>query len=197
MPEFVPDARAEALREKYGFDIIPRDGLEVLIEAAVAAPRKRILEIGTSVGYSALCLATATGAHVDTVERDESKLDVAEKLWADCGASNSITAHLGDAERVVPELVKRHKYDFVFIDAAKSKYCGYLDAIYDFIDTGTVIVADDVNFLGLVKGDEYPPHKHRTIVTGMRRFVRAITDASRFECTMSDVGGGVAVCTKI
>ena len=50
MPEFVPDARAEALREKYGFDIIPRDGIEVLIEAAVAAPRKRILEIGTSVG---------------------------------------------------------------------------------------------------------------------------------------------------
>lgn len=197
MHEFVPDARAEALREKYGFDIIPRDGLEVLIEAAVAAPRKRILEIGTSVGYSALCLATATGAHVDTVERDESKLDVAEKLWADCGASNSITAYLGDAEQVVPELVKRRKYDFVFIDAAKSKYCRYLDAIYDFIDTGAVIVADDVNFLGLVKGDGYPPHKHRTIVTGMRRFVRAVTDASRFECKMSDVGGGIAVCTKI
>ncbi len=197
MPEFAPDVRAEALRAEYGYDIIAGESLPLLIAAAVAAPRARILEIGTSVGYSALCLAIATGAQVDTIEKDAGKLAVARRLWRDCGVSDRICAHLGDAEDVAPRLAAARKYDFVFIDAAKSKYGSYLDAIYDFIDTGAVIVADDVNYLGLVAGDGYPPHKHRTIVTKMREFVRAIADPTRFECKLFDVGDGVAVCKKI
>lgn len=197
MPEFAPDPRAEALREAYGYDIIGRDSLNLLVATATAAPRRRILELGCSVGYSALCLATATGAHVDTVEIDRDKLSVAQRLWAECGVSDMIDGYLGDALTVAPMLAATHKYDFVFIDAAKSKYGAYLDAIYPFIDTGTIIFADDVNYFGLVRGEDHPPHKHRTIVNNMRAFLRSIGDATRFDSEICDVGNGVAICTKI
>ena len=81
MPEFAPDVRAEALRAEYGYDIIAGESLPLLIAAAVAAPRARILEIGTSVGYSALCLAIATGAQVDTIEKDAGKRRVARPTF--------------------------------------------------------------------------------------------------------------------
>ena len=61
MPEFLPDPSAEALRSEFGYDIIAPSALTMLLSAASERPRKRVLEIGTAVGYSALCLAAVTG----------------------------------------------------------------------------------------------------------------------------------------
>lgn len=197
MPEFEPDPRAEKLREDHGFDIISREALSLLIDCAVAAAPERILEIGTSVGYSALCLAAATGACVDTIERDADKLAKARELWRECGEDDKITGFCGDALELVPQLVRAHRYDFVFLDAAKSKYGVLVDEIYDFIDTGTKIFADDVNYFGLVKGNALPPHKHRTIVVNMRKFLAKATDPKLFDTQLFDMANGVAICTKI
>lgn len=197
MPEFLPDPSAEALRSEFGYDIIAPSALTMLLSAAPERPRKRVLEIGTAVGYSALCLAAVTGAEVDTVERDPARLDIARKLWSGRPEESRIHAYSGAAEEVLPRLAEKYVYDFVFIDAAKSAYSRYLDLIYDAIDTGGIIFADDVNYLGLVEGGAYPPHKHRTIVNNMRAFVAKISDPALFDSKIYDVGDGVAVCRKL
>lgn len=188
--DFVADARQKHI------PIIRDESLKLLLQATKLTDCKRILEIGTAIGYSSSWLAVTTGAIVDTVEIDEERFEKAKKLWAQIGVEDRINGYLTDAEDILPELAKKYRYDFVFIDAAKSKYSLYLDTVYDAINTGGVIFADNVYYLGLVKGDAYPPHKHRTIVVNMRKFLAKISDEKLFDTKIYDLEDGTAVCVK-
>lgn len=188
--KFVSDARSRFI------PIIRDESLKLLIDCVKSKECKRILEIGTAIGYSTAWLAVETGAVVDTVEIDESRRNEALKLWENIGISENINSYLGDAQKILPQLAMQHTYDFVFIDAAKSKYSLYLDIVENSINKGGIVFADNINFLGLVKGEAYPPHKHRTIVFNMRKFVKRITDNNVYDTKIYDLEDGTAVCVK-
>ena len=106
--------------------IIMDDTLEVIKDVMKDKNATKILEIGTAVGYSALCFAEflAEGGVIDTIERDEERVKEAKENIKILDANKKINIFEGDAVEILPTL--NEKYDMVFIDAAKGKYPFFL-----------------------------------------------------------------------
>ena len=98
--------------------IIMDDTLEVIEEELKNNPPTRILEIGTAVGYSAICFSEflQNGGTIDTIERDQERIEEAKINIKKVGVENCINIYEGDAVEILPTL--NEKYDMVFIDAA-------------------------------------------------------------------------------
>ena len=102
----------------------------------------RILEIGTSNGFSTFWLSLAAetcGALVDTIEIDEERYNLAKKNLVN---RDNIIQHFGKAEIVIPSLID--KYDFILIDAGKINYIDYIKLLIDKLKDGAIIIADNV-----------------------------------------------------
>lgn len=110
---------------------------------AMAAPR-RVLELGTFTGYSALCIAEALGdgAELHTVEIDDEWADELRAWFARSPHGGKIHLHIGDALEVVPEITTE-PWDMVFIDANKRLYRQYLDMVLERVPVGGFILADN------------------------------------------------------
>lgn len=111
---------------------------------------KRILEIGSFTGYSAIAMAMALGeeGHLDTIDIDEEKRSVIEGFIAKAGLSDKITLHIGDAREIIGDL--KGTFDFVFIDADKKNYSLYYDMVIERMSKGGVILADNMLWSGKV-----------------------------------------------
>ena len=108
---------------------------------------KRVLEIGTNVGYSAILIAKELkeNASLITLEIDADEVEVARSNIKRALLKPSIRIVTGDALDVLPKL--EHEFDFVFIDAQKHKYIEYLKLIENKLHEGSVLVADNVKML--------------------------------------------------
>ena len=102
--------------------IIMDDTLEVIDKILKEKKPKAILEIGTAVGYSAMCFSEylAEDGIIDTIEREHERVEEAKENIKKVGVEEKINIYEGDAVEILPTLDK--KYDVVFIDAAKGKY---------------------------------------------------------------------------
>lgn len=156
---------------------------------------KRVLEIGTAIGYSSSIMALSSQCEIDTIEKDGERVQKAKELWQKLGVADRIHSYLGDADEILQSVVKDKKYDFIFLDGAKSAYKRQLEFLYDYMQKGCVVLCDDVLYFGLVRGDEYVAHKHRTIVKNLREFLRYIED-DRFESQVIEEGNGIAIVRK-
>jgi caffeoyl-CoA O-methyltransferase len=111
---------------------------------------RRVLEIGTYTGYSAICLAeglTEDGL-LHTIDINEELSDMQQKYWQQAGISDKIVAHVGNAASIIPTL--KEAFDLVFIDADKQGYAHYYDLVIDRITPGGFIFADNVLYDGEV-----------------------------------------------
>lgn len=111
---------------------------------------KRILEIGTYLGYSALCLAeglTEDGKLI-TIDIDPNTQEKAQQYWNESEFAGRIVAILGNALEVIPKL--EEKFDLVFIDADKENYSNYYDLVFPKVRIGGLILADNVLWSGKV-----------------------------------------------
>ena len=109
---------------------------------------KRILEIGTFTGYSALCFAEGTepDAEIHTMERNDELEDLAQS-WFDCsGFGQKITLHIGDALDLIPRM--EGLFDLVFIDADKREYIDYYEAVLPKVPSGGFVLADNTLWNG-------------------------------------------------
>lgn len=156
---------------------------------------KTMLEIGTAIGYSALCFSKhlSEDGSILTVELNEETANIARKNISDLGKSDVITVETSDGEEKMQELVAQGKiFDVIFIDAAKGQYMKYLELALKLSKSGTVIIADNVLFKGRVLGD-YNEHKHRTAVTRLREYIKSVTENPALQSCVLDVGDGVAI----
>ena len=153
---------------------------------------KRILEIGTAVGYSAICFSEylSEDGEIDTIERDEERIIEAKANIEKVGVSNKINIYSGDAVEILPTL--NNKYDVVFIDAAKGKYPFFLKEALRMLDTHGVILADNILYKGYVMSD-YNKHKQRTAVRNLREYIKEVTENPDIETEILEVGDGLAV----
>ncbi len=115
---------------------------------------KRILEIGTYTGYSAICLAEglAEGGILHTIDINEELETMVRRYLRLAGMENKIQYHIGDAMNIIPYL--HEKFDLVFIDADKENYSNYYDLVFEKINPGGFIIADNVLWSGKVLLDE-------------------------------------------
>ena len=171
--------------------IIMDDTLEVIREILEKENPKRILEIGTAVGYSASCFVKyAKDAIVDTIELDEVRAQEAIENVKKIGVDNNIKIMVGNAVDILPTL--NGEYDLVFIDAAKSKYSIFLSEGIRLIRNGGIILADNVLYKGYVMSD-YNKHKQRTAVRHLREYIKEVTENPNLETEILEVGDGLAI----
>lgn len=126
---------------------------------------KSVLEIGTSNGYSAMWFALALkelNGTLDTIEFWDKRRQLALANFKKIGVENIITAHLGSALEILPNLCEQKEFDFVFIDANKSEYIKYFDIINPYLKKGAIIACDNIlshelkvkDFVDKIKSDE-------------------------------------------
>ena len=171
--------------------IIMDDTLEKIKEVLKEENPNRILEIGTAVGYSALCFARySENAIIDTIEIDEERYNEAIQNLEKIGFKDKINLILGNAVDIIPTL--KNKYDIIFIDAAKSKYSIFLEEALKLINNNGLILADNVLYKGYVMSD-YNKNKQRTAVRHLREYIKEITENEKMETEILDIGDGLAI----
>ena len=172
--------------------IIMDDTLEVIDTYLKKMKPKRILEIGTAVGYSAICFSKylAEDGIIDTIERDEERIADAKRNIKEMDLNNKINIYEGDAVEILPNL--NNKYDMVFIDAAKGKYTFFLEQSLRMLDKNGIIFADNILYKGYVLSD-YNKHKQRTAVRNLREYIKQTTENTDLKTQILEVGDGLAI----
>lgn len=176
-----------------GVPILRESEREALLEACTSAAPKRILEIGTAVGFSALFMAERyPGAEIDTVELDPDRHARAVRATADAGCAGRIRCHLGDAADIIPSL--SGPYDFLYLDGPKGQYLRHLHLAEPLLSPRAVIAADNVLFRGLVESGDPVPHRYRTLVMRLRDYLAYVR--AHYDTAIHPEGDGLAVSRK-
>lgn len=167
--------------------------LEVL--CSIINPEK-ILEIGTALGYSALVMASSlqNKGNIDTIELSEDIAEKAKTNIRQAGYENAINVIVGDAFEVLPCLEK--KYDLIFLDGPKGHYLEFLPEILRILNTGAVLITDNVLYKGMVASDDLIVKRKNTIVRRMRDYLNTICDMEDFNTSIIPIGDGVALSYK-
>lgn len=149
-----------------------------LLEMLVRMMRpKRVLEIGTFTGYSALSIARGLedDATLDTVEVDDELEDIAAKYFDASGYGHRIRQHIGSALDIVPRLGE--VYDMVFIDGDKREYPAYYDMLMDggYVRSGSILLADNILWYGKVAEPIAHNDRHTEAIVEFNRRVKEDT----------------------
>ncbi len=182
-------------RERY-IPVMLDDTKELLYSVVRRAQPRRILEIGTAVGYSGIVmLLAAPMAHLNTMEIDEQLVALAKENFARAGVVDRVNVFLGDARELVSQLTGL--YDLIFMDGPKGQYETFLPYLTDLLAVGGTLVCDNVLYKGLV---EHVPdnkrHKHITVARNMHAFLDDITANPHYDTTLYRIGDGVTVSVK-
>ena len=159
---------------------------------------KRILELGTFTGYSALCLAEglAEGGQLVTIEHNDELEETIRRNLAKSPLSDRIELIIGDAKVILNHQlpITNHQYDLVFIDADKREYCVYLDLVYPLVPVGGFILADNTLWDGHIIDPAYDKDKQ---TLGLRAFNDKLKEDDRFEQVILPLRDGLTLIRKI
>ena len=182
--------------KKYGREnkipIILDNTLEYISKILEKIKPKRILEIGTAIGYSAICFSKYldNNGRIDTIEIESIRVEQAINNIEKVGITKKIRVLEGDALEILPYLTE--KYDVIFIDAAKGKYNEFFEHALRLCKSGGYIIADNVLYKGMVQSD-YNKHKQRTAVNKLRIFIDKVLENQKLESKLVDIGDGLTI----
>jgi predicted O-methyltransferase YrrM len=156
---------------------------------------KRILELGTFTGYSALCLAEglAEGGRLITIEHNDELEETIQRNLSRSPLCERIELRIGDCKLVIGDL-KDQVFDLVFIDADKREYCAYLEAVYPLVPVGGFILADNTLWDGHIIDPAYDKDKQ---TLGLRAFNDKLKEDDRFEQVILPLRDGLTLIRKI
>ena len=173
--------------------IINAKGLHVLTETVAQKRPRRVLEIGTAIGYSTLYIAANSAGDVEivTLELSDERADEAEDFIGRSRFAGQIDIIRGEAGENI--LRQSGSFDLVFIDAAKGQYPDYFRKVYPLLAEDGVVIADNVLFRGYVRGSGPVPRRFRTIVKRLREYIGMVTENDEFRTEIHEDGDGLAV----
>ena len=171
---------------------------------------KRVLELGTFTGYSAICLASGlpSDGHLDTLELNDELEDLILEGFERAGLSDIISLHIGDCKETLRRFREQMGisgtpgassenvtddsllYDIVYMDANKREYCEYYDLIFDMVRPGGLILADNVLWDGKVCQDPLPQDKQ---TLGIAAFNDKVTADPRVESVIMPLRDGLNI----
>ena len=154
---------------------------------------KSILELGTFTGYSTLCLAEGLQANgeIHTIDVNEELVDFQRKYFDKSDYGHQIIQHLGNALEVIPKLDKT--FDLVFIDADKPNYVNYFNLIIDKLNTGGVILSDNVLWHGKVI-EKLDPKDHST--KAVLEYNKILNEDERVESIILPIRDGLTISKR-
>ncbi len=192
MPESLRDFESEV--RSAGFPVSSCEAMELLIFLCSAHQPKRILEIGTCVGFSSTVMATVCPhAHIDTIERNPAMIPDAKANFARFQKEN-ITLYEGDAAVILPNL--SGCYDLIYLDAAKGQYPAYLPHCVRLLSEGGIFLTDDVLFRGQVSAGKPDCHRNQTIVNRLNEYLHLLKNDPRLTTTVLPISDGMALSVK-
>lgn len=155
---------------------------------------KRILELGTFTGYSALCLAEGLeeGGKLVTIEHNDELEEMIRRNFARSPLGERIELRIGDCILEIEKL--EGPFDLVFIDADKREYCAYLEALYPLVPIGGFILADNTLWDGHIVDPAYDKDKQ---TLGLRAFNDHVAADERFEQVILPLRDGLTIIRKV
>lgn len=190
----------EIEREALDFHVpIIRKEMQSFLKLLLAMKQpKRILEVGTAVGFSTLLMAeyAPAGCEIVTIENYEKRIPIAQENFKRAGRTSQITLLFGDAAELLKTLDE--PFDLIFMDAAKGQYINFLPDVMRLLKTGGTLVSDNV----LQDGDIIESHyvvarRNRTIYKRMREYLYELTHRSDLVTAVLPVGDGITVSEKV
>ena len=194
-----PLLRAIAKEARDSFVPIIRKETASLLKTLVELKQpKRILEVGTAVGYSALLMAEhmAEDCRITTIEKYEKRIPIARENFRRAGMEERITLLEGDAEEILQGLTE--SYDFIFMDAAKGQYIHWLPQVMRLLKVGGTLISDNVLQDGdLIESRFAVTRRNRTIHARMREYLYELKHRQDLKTAIIPIGDGVTVSVKL
>ena len=169
--------------------------LKVLL--AIKKP-KRILEVGTAIGFSAILMSeyAPEDCKITTIEKYEKRIPIALENFKRAGREKQITLLEGDALEILKSL--EDSYDFIFMDAAKAQYIAYMPEVIRLLEKDGVLVSDNVLQDGdIIESRFAVERRNRTIHSRMREYLYALKHHELLQTSIIPLGDGVALSTKL
>lgn len=193
------DEKLAALEKSAKENAVPIIHQEVgkFIEAMINIKRpKKILELGTAVGYSAILMCKASGddCRVTTIERDSNMIAQAKSNIASFGYEDKITLLEGDALEILGNL--QEEFDMIFMDAGKGHYNHFWPHCERLLKNDGMVIADNVLFRGMVASKELIVRRKITIVKRMKKFLDMVSGDERYVTSIIPMGDGIALITR-
>ncbi len=186
---------AEALAARV--PIIRKETQSFLKTLLVMHKPRKVLEIGTAVGFSALLMSAylPEGGYITTIENYEKRIPIARENFRQAGKEGEISLIQGDALAVMKELTEA--YDFIFMDAAKGQYIHYLPEAVRLLAPGGVLVSDNVLQGGDVLESRFAVERRdRTIHSRMREYLYELKHHDQLQTSILPLGDGVALSVR-
>lgn len=182
--------------EKNHVPIIERESEEFINFLISMQKPKKILELGTAIGYSSISFAKRNKCieKIDSVELKSEMAEIARKNISDLALDKIIYVHESDAYDFLLDLDE--KYDLIFIDAAKGQYEKYFEAALKNLKEKGLIICDNVLFKGMIAEDSLVKRRKITIVKRLRKFLKDISEDKRFISSVVPIGDGVLLVRR-
>lgn len=188
--------RKEAIQE--GVPIIRVETASLLRLLIHMNQPKRILEVGTAIGYSAILMSECmpAGSTITTIEKYEPRIPVAKANIRQAGKEDCITLLEGDALEIMKQL--DGSYDFIFMDAAKGQYIHFLPEVLRLLPVGGLLVSDNVLQDGDVVESRFAvTRRNRTIHSRMREYLYTLKHHEELQTAVLSVGDGVTISCRL
>lgn len=184
-----------ANRAREGYIPIIRDNTaQALISVCKEKNPKKILEIGTAIGYSGLLMLQNCQAYLYTIEKDEQRLAEAEKNFKLFGQEARVKLILDDALIALEKLCKdNEKFDLIFLDGAKGQYIKYYPLIKKLLNRDGILFTDNIYMHGMVKSEGKIAHKHRSMVVNLRKYIELLKNDKDFTTDFYDIDDGYSI----
>ncbi len=194
--EFLTELREKSAREESYAPIIEPQAEQLLITMLAACKPRRVLEIGTAVGYSAILMAEnlPENSEIITVERYKKHAEIAVDNVFAVGREKQIRVIEGEAAEVLSWL--DGEFDFIFLDAAKGQYLQFMPDILRLLKSGGILFSDDILYKGMVEDDDAVVRRKITIVKRLRAYLEAIMNHPMLTTAVIPIGDGVAISVK-
>lgn len=185
----------EKYAKEHNVPIIEKDSIKFIMKYIKLNNVKKILEIGTAIGYSGILMASVdSDIELTTIERDEKRYLEAIKNVKKCGLEKRVEVVFQDALDV--NLIGRN-YDLIFIDAAKGQYTKFFEKFCHYLNPKGVIITDNINFHGLVGNRNGDLSKNlNSLIAKIENYIEFLKSNKEYTTKFYDIGDGISVSFK-
>ena len=189
----------EAYAEKNSVPIIEPESARFLTVMCRIKKPKKILEVGTAIGYSSILMAqnTPKNTKIITLEYSEEMIGIARENVKKAGYSGRIDVIEADAKDYLAYIDDENSFDMIFLDGPKAHYVNMLDECVRLLKKGGILISDNILYKGMTADDNHVVRRKITIVKRLRDYIDALMAHKELHTSILPLGDGVTISVKI